>query len=108
MAARWLRRWAEIVYRRRVWVLAASALISAGSLFLALRLPILTDTSVLLPPNARSVQDLRAIEKRVRAASTILVILQAPDEASRAAAAEELRTRLASIPTELVSEMVDD
>jgi uncharacterized protein len=108
MLARLLRRWTQLVYQHRLLVLLVSALVAAGCLWLSLRLPILTDTSVLLPPSARSVIDLRAIEKRVRAAGTILVVVKAETVAAREKAAAALRERLATVPTELVTEVVDD
>lgn len=102
------RRYAELIDRHRWRFLVGSLLLVGLGLALAMRLPIETDTSVLLPPDAPSVQDLRAIEQRARATGSLLVLVQAPDDRQRAAAATDLHTRLADGLRGLGVDIVED
>ena len=98
----WLRRSAG-------WIFAAAALSLAASVYLiAFHLPLYADFASLLPPDAPAVRDLRRLEARINDKDTALVLVEAPDPATRAAAAALMTARLRELPTELVTRVEDD
>jgi uncharacterized protein len=101
-----VRGYAEFLVNRRGWVVLVSALVAVVGLLLAKTLPVRTDATALLPPQVRSVLDLRAIEKRVRAAGTLMILLQAPTPAQREAAAKALEPHLDKLPKHRISEII--
>lgn len=102
------RRYAEWVSRRRYSILACGLLIAVVGGVLASRLPVHSDFSYLLPPQSRSVKDLRALEKRVRTFGTVFVqvVGRTPDERERAARA--LFSRLEKIDPEILGHATYD
>ncbi len=99
--ARWVDR-----HRHRILLGSLAIAVLAG--WLASRLPIEADLSYLLPPSARSVRDLRAIEQRARVLGTVMVAVVSDDPAQRARAAATLRDRLAALPPGMISSVTFD
>ena len=68
-----VQRLAELLARHRRWVWLASALVAIVSAVLASQLPLQGDFATLLPPDAQSVKQLHAIERRVPVPSTFML-----------------------------------
>jgi uncharacterized protein len=100
-----LARWLD-EHRRGVLV-ASLAVVVAGGL-LAARLPVHGDFSYLLPENAASVVQLRAVERRARVAGTVMVMVESDDRALRARAAQALFERLSGLEREGVADLSRD
>ena len=102
------RRYVAWVRRHTGLILAGHAVVLALALYLiAFRLPLFSDFSYLLPQDAPSVVDLRRLEARVQTTDTVLVIVQAPTAAVRAAAGAEMAAGMRALPHEVI-EHVDD
>ncbi|HVV85780.1 MAG TPA: MMPL family transporter [Kofleriaceae bacterium] len=98
----WLRR-------RAGWVFAASALCLAASIYLILfHLPLYADFAALLPPDAPAVRDLHRLEARVQDRDSALVLVDAPDPKTCAAAAGALAGKLRALPASLITRVDDD
>ncbi|MCW5804465.1 MAG: MMPL family transporter [Deltaproteobacteria bacterium] len=91
--------------RRRAGILLTSIAIAVGAALLALRLPVHTDFSSLLPPSAPSVQALRKLEKRARVVSTLILVVESDDPDLRRAAARELNRRVKELPPDLITKV---
>ena len=103
------KRYVAWVRRRARWIFVASMLTLGLSVYLIARhLPLYADFAALLPPDAPAVRDLRRLEARVQDKDTALVLLQAPDPATRDAAATELAAKLRALPPSLVTRVEDD
>jgi uncharacterized protein len=103
------RRYVAWVRAHALAIGLAHALLVAGAIYLiANHLPLRADFSYLLPEDATSVRDLRKLEARVKAGDSVLVVLTAPDPATRAAAAEQLVAGLRRVPRELVEAVEAD
>jgi predicted RND superfamily exporter protein len=100
--------YASWIDRHRRAILGASFAIAIGAAWLAAHLPVQADLSYLLPPSARSVQDLRSIEKRARVIGTVMVVVKSDDPEARATAAHKMRDRLRAMPPDLVSSVTFD
>lgn len=85
-----------------VMVLAASILL------VATRLRLFADFSYLLPQDAPAVRDLRRLEERLAAKDTVLVVVVAPDSATRGTVAGEVAAAVKQIPRELVERVETD
>jgi uncharacterized protein len=97
------RRYVSWLSRRSKAILAASALLVATSLYLAaFHLPLDSDFSALLPAKAPAVRAAAQLASRMPARDRMLLIVQAPDPATRAAAAQLASDGLAAIPRTLV------
>jgi predicted RND superfamily exporter protein len=101
-------RWARWTTRRRKPILLGAALTAALAGTLAARLPLRGELAALLPPEARSVRDLHAVERRAQAFGTIIVAIEADDPVARAGAAALVRDRLRALPRELVLQVDAD
>ena len=86
--------YAQFIDRYRRWILLFSILIAAGAAALVTRLPIHADISYLLPPNAKSVVHLRAIEARARVNGTLIIAVTSDDPAARRASALRLKDQI--------------
>jgi len=103
------RRYVAWLRRRALAIVAGHAVVLAFAIYLvAYRLPLYADFSYLLPQDAPAVKDLRALEARVKTTDTVLVVLTAPDPATRAAAARDTAVGLRALPPELVEHVDDD
>jgi predicted RND superfamily exporter protein len=92
-----------------VAVIAAHLLVLAAAVYLVgWRLPLYADFSYLLPQDAPAVQDLRKLEARLKTTDTVLVVLTAPDPATRAVAATETAEGLRELPPDLVEAVDED
>jgi uncharacterized protein len=100
--------WALWTARRRRPILAGALLAAALAGTLAARLPLRGELAALLPPDARSVRDLRALETRAQVFGTIIVAVEADDPAHRTAAAALVRDRLRALPRDLVLQVDAD
>ena len=103
------RRYVAWLERRPWSILATSLAVLAGAIYLiAFHLPLRADFSYLLPQDAPSVRDLRKLEERLDAKDTALVLVVAPDPATRAAAAADVAAGLRAIGPELVDRVDTD
>src|SRR5262249_19913743 len=102
------RRLASWIDRRRRAILIASAVTFVVGAALASRLPVRGDFANLLPPDAQSVQDLKALEGRARAFGMVTVVIEADDPALRARAADVMKRKLQALPAGLVAQVTWD
>jgi predicted RND superfamily exporter protein len=104
------RRYVSWLERHRRAVLAAAvALFAASAWLVATRLPVRADLSYLLPESARSVRDLRTLERRLAIQDAVLVVVRSSDPAVRSRVAEQLAAGARALPPTLVGEVeVDD
>jgi uncharacterized protein len=100
------RRYASWIERRRWAIIVGSIVFVAVATFVASQLRVFADFSYLLPQEARSVTDLRAISKRARVLGTAIVAVEASDPGVRRRAAILLRDKIATLP--LVSSVTFD
>jgi predicted RND superfamily exporter protein len=103
-----LHSYAVWVDRHRRAILAVSIAIAFVAGVIALRLPLKSDFSYLLPPGSESVQHLRAIEKRARVIGTIMVAVESNDPAARKRAAYAARDRILALGPHLISSITFD
>ena len=112
MAAGRLQRFAEAyaawIDRNRYRILAISFALAAMLGALAARLEVHADLADLLPPEAESVRQLHAIEKRARVLGTVMVAVESDDPVARARAAELLRDRLSALVPDEISTLTFD
>ena len=103
------RRYVGWLERRALLIAAAGVLVLAGSLLLIeTRLRLFADFSYLLPQDAPAVRDLRRLEERLAAKDTVLVLVAAPDAATRGAVVDEVTAGVRQIPRELVERVETD
>src|SRR3954471_9549284 len=98
---RWIERW-------RWAIVIASIVVAAGASVVASRISVLADFSYLLPQSARSVKDLRAIEKRARIVGTSLFVVRSEHPESRQKAARAARERIAALGPAWVASITFD
>jgi predicted RND superfamily exporter protein len=97
------RRYVAWLGRHSFGVLAVSGLLVAISVYLAaFHLPLQSDFAALLPADAPSVKAAEQLARRAPARDTMLMIVKAPDPASRAAAAQVALDGVAAIDRRLV------
>ena len=89
-------------------VLIAAALLTVLAGLFAVRLRVKADLANLLPAGAASVRDLGQVQERAQAFGSLLVAVEAPTPPVRAAAANDLLTRLRKIDPALVAAIVAD
>lgn len=90
-------RWAGWTTRHRRPILLGAALAAVVTGALSSRLRLRGDLAALLPPGARSVRDLQALEGRAPLSGTIIVALQSDDAARRELAARHVEARLRAL-----------
>jgi predicted RND superfamily exporter protein len=83
-------------------VVAHVALLALGLYLVMFRLPLRADFSYLLPQDAPAVRDLRKLEARVKAADSVLVVVEADSPEARAATVDELAAGFRTIPEPLI------
>ena len=103
MSAPFARRYAAGIVRWRWWIVLGSIALTALAALTASRLHVYSDFSYLLPQHARSVEDLRAIERRAHVIGTMIVAVEADDPARREQAARAMRDGIGALPPRLVS-----
>ena len=97
----WLDRWRHPIFFGALLVIIAGV-------YLASHLQLRSDLSSLLPPSKRSVEDLAKLQKRARSFGDVIVAVDAPDPATRAAAAGELIAKLRAMDPALVATVSTD
>jgi hypothetical protein len=103
------RRYVSWLERRGVLVAVAGVLVLAASILLiTTRLRLFADFSYLLPQDAPAVRDLRRLEERLAAKDTVLVLVVAPDPATRAAVVPEVAAAVRQISHEMVERVETD
>ena len=100
------RRYASWIERRRRPIILVSIVLAGLATFVASHLPIHSDLSYLLPQDARSVTDLRAIGARARVLGTAMVVVESGDPGARRQAAIQLRDKIVKLA--LVSSVTFD
>ncbi|MBS2024213.1 MAG: MMPL family transporter, partial [Deltaproteobacteria bacterium] len=99
----WLSRHTRLV------LAVSAALVAASCWLIAFHLPLRPDFSALLPADAPSVLAARAMEQRVDAKDTMLMLVRAGDAGTRAAASAEAIEGARGIERELIERLeVDD
>lgn len=97
------RRYVAWLGRHSFGVLVVGALLVATSVYLAaFHLPVQADFSALLPADAPSVKAAEKLARRAPARDTMLLIVTAPDPATRAAAARVAYDRVSALDASLV------
>ncbi len=90
-------------------IVAAHVVALAASIYLIIyHLPLRADFANLLPQDAPAVRDMRKLEARLRTNDTVLVVVQAPTAAARAAATAEMEAAARAIPHDLASRVDGD
>ena len=92
----WVRRHSVGIF------IATGALVIAAALLAMFRLPLQTDLSSLLPADTPSVTAAAKLAKRAPARDVMLVIVVAPDPATRAAAARKMAAGIRALDDDLV------
>jgi len=97
------------VDRHAVAIVVAHVVALVASVYLiAYRLPLRADFAYLLPQDAPAVRDMRRLEARLRTNDTVLVVIEAPDAAARAAATREMMAGARAIPRDLAAQVDGD
>src|SRR2546423_14280532 len=102
MYVAWLARNARAIAIGSVVALAASVYL------IAFHLPLRADFSYLLPADAPSVVEAERLADRMPARDTTLMLIVAPDAATRAAASSDALADLARIDRDLVDHVESD
>ncbi|NVB78023.1 MAG: MMPL family transporter [Kofleriaceae bacterium] len=103
------RRYVAWLRRRALAVIAGSALVLVGAIYLiAFRLPLFADFSYLLPQDVPAVQDLRKLEARAKTSDTVLVIVDAPTPQAREAAVAQMQAGLVAAQSPLIERVSGD
>jgi predicted RND superfamily exporter protein len=103
-----LQHYADWVDRHRRAILAFSIVVAIVAGAVAVKLPLKSDFSYLLPPSSESVRHLRAIEKRARVIGTIMVAVESDDPVARKRAATTARDRILALGPQLISSITFD
>jgi len=98
----WVRR-----HSRSIFVVTG-VLVIASVLLAMFRLPLQTDLSSLLPADTPSVRAATELAKRAPARDTMLVIVIAPDPATRASAAQQMARGIRALDADLVERAESD
>jgi hypothetical protein len=103
------RRYVDWLGRHAAAIIGVHAALLVASLYLiGFHLPLYADFAYLLPQDAPAVIDLHRLEARVATSDTVLVIVEAPTPADRAAATAELGPLLRALPASLVTRIDED
>jgi len=98
---RWVIRW-------RWAIVIGSIALALGAGAIASRISVLADFSYLLPQSARSVQDLRAIEKRAKVVGTSMFVVSSEHPESRRKAAVLARDKIAALGPTWIADITFD
>ena len=100
--ASWLAKRATAIF------IASAVAIAAAGYLVAFHLPVRAAFSNLLPSDAPSVKAFDALAERLPARDTMLIVLVAPDPATRQAAAADALAAARAIPADLVDHLEGD
>jgi hypothetical protein len=103
-----MKRYVQWIIRWRWAIVSASIVLAVGAGLIASRISVLADFSYLLPQSSRSVQDLRAIEKRARVVGTSLFVVRSEHPESRHKAALLARDKIAALGPEWTADITFD
>ena len=101
-------RYALWIELNRWSIVIVSILFTIVAGLTAMRISVLADFSYLLPQSVRSVQDLRAIEKRARVIGTAMVVVESDSVAHRKVAADLMRQRVIALGPSFVASVTFD
>jgi len=103
------RRYVAWLGRRARWIALGSVFTVALSAYLTVfHLPLRADFAYLLPADAPSVRDAERLAQRMPAQDTMLMLVVAPDPASREAAGKQALAGVSTIGPELVQQVESD
>ncbi len=103
------RRYVAWLSRHSLGVVIACGVLVAASIYLAaFHLPLQADFAALLPADAPAVKAAEKLAQRAPARDTMLMIVSAPDPATRAAAAQVALDGVAAIDRELIENVETD
>ncbi len=97
-------RWIE---QYKYAVIAASILVSLLAGYIASALPIRTEFANLLPPQRKSVQDLKELKDRIRTFGTVFVVVEGESPEATAKASAAIAPLLRGIDSDLISRVSD-
>jgi hypothetical protein len=105
-----VKRYAEWIARHRHVVLVLSLLLTVASGYLAKRLKLASDLTVLLPPSQPSVRDLKALQARVVPFATLQIVVEGPTAAETSSASDKILERISHITSDptMVREVTRD
>ena len=103
-----VRAYTNAIIRHRRSIMLLSVVLALGAGKVAASLPVYADFSYLLPPNAESVQHLRALEKRARVLGTAMLAVRSADPERRRGAALAVLGRVRALPQDAVSSVTFD
>ncbi len=103
-----LKRYVQWIERYRWAVVIGSIVIACAGGVVASKISVLADFSYLLPQSARSVTDLRAIEKRTRVVGSSMFVIKSEQPESRKKAALLAKDRIAALGPEWVASITFD
>jgi len=103
-----VKRYVAWIIRWRWAIVIASIALACGAGVIASRISVLADFSYLLPQSARSVQDLRAIEKRAKVVGTSMFVVRSEHPDSRRKAAELAREHIAALGPAWIADITFD
>lgn len=102
------RRYVTWLDQRRAGVIVLAALVTILAAIFSARLALRSDLSNLLPASQRSVHDLEQLRHRARGFGSLVVAVEAPDPAARAAAGQTIERALLQVDRELVIDVATD
>jgi predicted RND superfamily exporter protein len=103
-----VKRYVAWIVRWRWAIVIGSIALAVAAGWVASRISVNADFSYLLPQSARSVRDLREIEKRTRVVGSSLFVVRSDHPESRRKAAELARDRITALGPEWVADITFD
>ena len=103
-----MKNYVAWVIRWRWAIIVASIAIAVGGALVASKITVNADFSYLLPQDARSVRDLREIEKRTRVVGSSLFVVRSEHPDSRHKAALLARDKITALGPEWVADITFD
>src|SRR5213594_4301572 len=103
------KRYVHWLDRNARAVLFASAVALAAALYLVVfHLPLYADFAYLLPANTPAVRDLHRLDQRIIPKDTTIVVVEAPDPATRAQATEDVAAAVRALGPAVISRIETD
>ncbi len=95
-------KWAGIIYKYPWYITIVSLLVSAIGLYFTTKLSIKSNFAALLPENAQSVIDLKAISKRMGGMGTLIIMLEGDDLKAMERFADDIAAKIRKYPKDEV------